>query len=108
MNLVVNARDAMPEGGTLRLVTSSRRYRSRMAVEIGVHDTGCGIPDDDLDLIFDPFFTTKSSGTGLGLSISLQLVREQGGRITVRNRSGGGVTFRLSFPVPAEANNREG
>ncbi len=52
-----------------------------------------------MDKIFDPFFTTKPAGTGLGLSISLQIVREHGGRITVRNRSQGGVTFRLSFPV---------
>ncbi len=107
LNIIRNSFDAMPEGGTLRLVTSSRRYRSRLAVEVAVSDTGCGISEEDLDRIFDPFFTTKSSGTGLGLSISLQLVREQGGRITVRNRSQGGVTFRLSFPVPAEATPRE-
>ncbi len=107
LNIIRNSMDAMPEGGTLRIVTSSRRYRSRLAVEIALSDTGCGIPEDDLDRIFDPFFTTKSSGTGLGLSISLQLVREQGGRITVRNRSQGGVTFRLSFPVPAEIQARE-
>ncbi len=107
LNIIRNSLDAMPEGGSLRLVTSSRRYRSRTAVELAVSDTGCGIAEDNLDRIFDPFFTTKPSGTGLGLSISLQLVREQGGRITVRNRSQGGVTFRLSFPVPAEAIARE-
>ncbi|MBM3286992.1 MAG: PAS domain-containing protein [Candidatus Eisenbacteria bacterium] len=107
LNIIRNALDAMSEGGTLRVTTSSRRYRSRTAVEIAVHDTGCGIPEENLDRIFDPFFTTKPSGTGLGLSISLQLVREQGGRITVRNRSQGGVTFRLSFPIPPEMQNRE-
>lgn len=107
LNIIRNSAEAMPDGGALRLVTSSRRYRSRLAVEIAVSDTGCGISEEDLDRIFDPFFTTKSSGTGLGLSISLQLVREQGGRITVRNRSQGGVTFRLSFPVPVEATPRE-
>jgi len=107
LNIIRNSVEAMPEGGTLRLVTSSRRYRSRLAVEIAVSDTGCGIPEENLDRIFDPFFTTKSAGTGLGLSISLQLVREQGGRITVRNRSQGGVTFRLSFPVPTEAATHE-
>ncbi|MDM7916166.1 MAG: ATP-binding protein [Candidatus Eisenbacteria bacterium] len=103
LNIIRNAIESMPEGGSLRVVTSSRRYRSRTAVEIAASDTGCGIPEEDLDRIFDPFFTTKPSGTGLGLAISLQLVQEQGGRITVRNRSQGGVTFRLSFPVPAEA-----
>lgn len=102
LNILRNSMEAMPDGGTLRIATSSRRYRSRAAVEIAVHDTGCGIPEENLDRIFDPFFTTKNSGTGLGLSISLQLVREQGGRVTVRNRSQGGVTFRLSFPVPQE------
>ncbi len=107
LNIIKNSLDAMPEGGSLRVTTSSRRYRSRSAVEIALSDTGCGIPEENLDRIFDPFFTTKSSGTGLGLSISLQLIREQGGRITVRNRSQGGVTFRLSFPVPVEAVNRE-
>ncbi len=107
LNIIRNSVDSMPEGGPIRLVTSSRRYRSRTAVEIAVSDTGCGIPEENLDRIFDPFFTTKPSGTGLGLSISLQLVREQGGRITVRNRSQGGVTFRLSFPVPIEATHEE-
>jgi signal transduction histidine kinase len=103
LNILKNAIEAMPDGGPLRVTTSSRRYRSRTAVEIAVSDVGYGIPEEHLDRIFDPFFTTKPSGTGLGLAISLQLVREQGGRITVRNRSQGGVTFRLSFPVPAEA-----
>jgi two-component system, NtrC family, sensor histidine kinase HydH len=102
LNLALNSIEAMPQGGQLRISTSARRYRSRWAVEVAFHDTGCGIPEEVLDKIFDPFFTTKSSGTGLGLSISLQIVREHGGRITVRNRSQGGATFRLSFPVRAE------
>ncbi|MBD3161066.1 MAG: PAS domain-containing protein [Candidatus Eisenbacteria bacterium] len=100
LNIIRNALEAMPDGGTLKVTTSSRRYRSRTAVEIAVSDTGSGIEEEMLDRIFDPFFTTKPSGTGLGLSISLQLVQEHGGRINVRNRSQGGVTFRLSFPVP--------
>jgi two-component system sensor kinase FixL len=102
-NILRNSLEAMPSGGSLRVTTSSRRYRSRTAVEVAVSDTGTGISEEILDRIFDPFFTTKPSGTGLGLSISLQLVREQDGRINVRNRSQGGVTFRLSFPVPLEA-----
>jgi len=102
LNILRNSLESMPDGGSLRVTTSSRRYRSRTAVEIAVSDTGTGISEEMLDRIFDPFFTTKPSGTGLGLSISLQLVQEQGGRINVRNRSQGGVTFRLSFPVPPE------
>ena len=71
-------------------------------MEIAVSDTGAGIPEEDLDRIYDPFFTTKPSGTGLGLSISLQIVREQGDGSTSETGLRGGVTFRLSFPVPLE------
>jgi signal transduction histidine kinase len=100
LNIVLNAIEAMAGGGQFRVTSSVRRYRSRMAVEVAFSDSGCGISEEVVDKIFDPFFTTKPAGTGLGLSISLQIVREHGGRITVRNRSQGGVTFRLSFPVP--------
>jgi len=103
LNLILNALDAMPEGGTLRLTTSTRRYRSRRAVEVAVADTGTGIPEEIIEKIFDPFFTTRGAGgTGLGLSIVLQIVKEHGGRITVRNRAQGGATFRISFRVPEE------
>ena len=69
-----------------------------------IQDNGPGMAETVQKRVFEPFFTTKAvgKGTGLGLSISMQLVREQGGRINVRNRSQGGVTFRLSFPVPLE------
>ncbi|MBK8230125.1 MAG: PAS domain-containing protein [Candidatus Eisenbacteria bacterium] len=102
LNLALNAIEAMKDGGQLRVSTSTRRYRSRLAVEVAFHDTGCGIAEEAIEKIFDPFFTTKASGTGLGLSISLQIVREHAGRITVRNRSQGGATFRLSFPARGE------
>ncbi|MCA9754215.1 MAG: PAS domain-containing protein [Candidatus Eisenbacteria bacterium] len=100
LNIVLNAIEAMPTGGQFRVSTSSRRYRSRQAVEVAFHDTGCGIPEEVFDKVFDPFFTTRPNGTGLGLSISLQIIKEHGGRINMRNRAGGGATFRLSFPVP--------
>jgi signal transduction histidine kinase len=104
LNIVLNALDAMPEGGTLRVSTSTRRYRSRRAVEVAVADTGTGIPEEITEKIFDPFFTTRGpAGTGLGLSITLQIVKEHNGRIYVRNRPQGGVIFRLSFPVPEES-----
>ncbi|MCA9728754.1 MAG: PAS domain-containing protein [Candidatus Eisenbacteria bacterium] len=108
LNLILNAIDAMPGGGTLRISSSSRWYRSKQAVEVAFHDSGCGIPEEVLDKIFDPFFTTRPNGTGLGLSISLQIVREHGGRINMRNRSGGGATFRLSFPVSGERAEKNG
>lgn len=106
LNVILNAIEAMPLGGQLRVSTSTRRYRSRQAVEVAFHDTGCGIPEEVQGKIFDPFFTTRPNGTGLGLSISLQIIKEHGGRINTRNRAGGGATFRLSFPVPSESERR--
>jgi signal transduction histidine kinase len=103
LNLILNALDVMPDGGVLRVTTSTRRYRSRRAVEVAIADTGTGIPEEIMEKIFDPFFTTRGAGgTGLGLSIVLQIVKEHGGRINVRNRAQGGVTFRISFRVPDE------
>ncbi len=108
LNIVINALDAMPAGGTLRVTTSTRRYRSRRTVEVAVADTGTGIPEEIMEKIYDPFFTTRGPvGTGLGLSITLQIVKEHGGRIYVRNRPQGGVIFRLSFPVPEEGEGNE-
>jgi PAS domain S-box-containing protein len=104
LNLCLNAIQAMPEGGELHVATAVRRYRTkRSMVDVSFRDTGNGIAKDLMDKIFDPFFTTRSTGTGLGLSISVQIVREVGGTITAKNNpSGGGATFRVSFPIPAE------
>jgi len=103
LNIVINALDVMPDGGLLRVSSSSRRYRSRRAVEVAVADTGTGISEEVIEKIYDPFFTTRGSGgTGLGLSIALQIVKEHGGRIHVRNRPQGGAIFRLSFRLPEE------
>jgi two-component system sensor histidine kinase HydH len=104
LNLCLNAVQAMPEGGELHVATGVRRYRTRRSmVDVSFRDTGLGIPKDLMEKIFDPFFTTRSMGTGLGLPISVQIVREVGGVITAKNNpSGGGATFRVSFPVPAE------
>lgn len=103
LNLCLNALQAMPEGGSLTVATAVRRYRTRRSmVDISFRDTGVGIPRDLIEKIFDPFFTTRSTGTGLGLPISVQIVREVGGVITAKNNAGGGATFRVSFPVPAE------
>jgi signal transduction histidine kinase len=104
LNLCLNATQAMPEGGGLHVTTAVRRFRTRRSVvDVSFRDTGIGIPRDLMDKIFDPFFTTRSTGTGLGLPISVQIVREVGGTITAKNNAaGGGATFRVSFPVPAE------
>jgi len=97
MNLLVNARDAMPSGGELTLVTE----RENGLVRVEVCDTGIGIPSGNLGRIFDPFFTTKlkNRGTGLGLAVSYGIIREHSGNVEVSSRPGHGSTFRLEFPA---------
>ena len=100
LNLAINAIQAMPEGGTLRVTLGLRRTRYKKAyLDVVVADSGTGIPDDVKEKMFDPFFTTRSMGTGLGLSISLQIAREHGGNLTARNLAQGGAAFRFSLPV---------
>jgi len=99
LNLMINAIQAMPEGGTMRVSSGLRRTRYKKAyVDVSVIDSGPGIPDEVKEKIFDPFFTTRSMGTGLGLSISLQIAREHGGNLTARNLTQG-ATFRFSLPA---------
>ncbi|MGH9812293.1 MAG: ATP-binding protein [Candidatus Acidiferrales bacterium] len=99
VNLLSNARDAMPQGG--RLSVRTRAENSRVQVEVA--DTGIGIPEEDLAKIYDPFFTTKSTGrgTGLGLAITYGIIQEHHGSIQVRSQPGRGATFTLEFPVMA-------
>jgi two-component system cell cycle sensor histidine kinase/response regulator CckA len=112
MNLVVNARDAMPSGGEIRIETETRRLsvplaRDRVVVPVGnyvvvtVSDQGTGIPADRLPKIFEPFFTTKrvGEGTGLGLSTAYGIVKQSGGFIFVDSALGTGSSFSLYFPV---------
>ena len=106
LNLLLNARDAMPRGGWLTIVT---RAEGDAAV-VEVADTGSGIPADQLSRIYDPFYTTKAigKGTGLGLSITYGIVQEHGGTITCESEVGQGTRFTLRLPlaVPAaRANN---
>jgi signal transduction histidine kinase len=103
LNLILNALQAMPQGGELHVSTGVRRYRTRRSmVDVSVRDTGVGIPKELMEKVFDPFFTTRSMGTGLGLPISVQIVRDVGGMITAKNNPSGGATLRVSFPVPTE------
>jgi signal transduction histidine kinase/CheY-like chemotaxis protein len=98
-NLVLNALDAMPEGGTLTLTTALVDDR----VEVTVADTGVGMPAEVREKVFDPFFTTKGpQGTGLGLSMTYGIVSRHGGSIAVESAPGQGSTFRLSFPRGTE------
>jgi signal transduction histidine kinase/CheY-like chemotaxis protein len=100
MNMAVNARDSMPEGGTLTFET---RLAPGAGVELRVSDTGTGIPAEALPHIFEPFFTTKpvGQGTGLGLSMVFGIVQNHGGRIEVQSEVGRGTVFTLTFPPGA-------
>ncbi|MEM6989782.1 MAG: ATP-binding protein [Myxococcota bacterium] len=104
LNLCINARDAMPEGGELHVATSTRRAGLRY-VELEVSDTGEGIDETTRDRIFEPFFTTKErgSGTGLGLATAYGIVQQHGGNIEVDSRRGRGTTFRVLLPIDAVA-----
>lgn len=112
MNLCVNARDAMPNGGMLRIsaqnvvleAETAQRYldaHTGSYLLMTVSDTGTGIPPELLDRIFDPFFTTKEvgKGTGLGLSTVISIVKSHGGFITVKSQVGAGTEFRVYLPA---------
>src|SRR4029077_4996678 len=107
LNLFLNARDAMPEGGRLRVVTSNGD-----GVSVVVSDTGTGIAQDNIQRIYHPFFTTKAAprdgqgkGTGLGLSVTYGIIQEHAGKIRVESRPGEGTTFHLDFPLTRKAVN---
>jgi signal transduction histidine kinase len=106
LNLVLNARQAMPRGGKLRIEVR-HNPRTEMA-EVRVSDTGMGIPADKLRLIFEPFYTTKApdaeghGGTGLGLSVCRQIIEQHHGRIRVESLVGKGSTFTVKLPCDAE------
>ncbi len=97
MNLLLNAVDAMPNGGTVTVQTS--REEASLFLRIGIKDTGTGIDDSMIDKIFRPFFTTKPKGTGLGLSITKRLVEQHGGVIRAENSPKGGASFTVDLPV---------
>jgi PAS domain S-box-containing protein len=99
LNLLTNARSAMPDGGEITIETS--HLVAARSVRLTVRDTGSGIPADLLPKIFDPFFTTKSDGTGLGLSISHGIVQDHHGTLDVRSEVAKGSTFTLTFPLDA-------
>ena len=94
-NLLLNAYEAMPEGGTLRVETKRRGPYAHLEVA----DSGEGIPDEKLEDIFNPFFTTKAHGVGLGLAMVSKFVDSHGGTISVTSRPGEGSTFVVQLPV---------
>jgi len=104
INLLVNAIQAMPEGGTLSLTAHDRDEDDIPGVALAVADSGPGIPPEHLRRVFDPFFSTKGQqGTGLGLSVSYGLVERYGGRIEVASAPGQGATFTVWLPAAPDA-----
>ncbi len=97
MNLLLNAADAMPDGGMITVQTS--QYQPGWSLHIQIVDTGAGIDEEVVDKIFQPFFTTKPQGTGLGLAITKRLIEQHGGRINVKNNHTKGVAFTIALPV---------
>ncbi len=106
-NLVINAVQAMPEGGTIRLCAENLSDLPRdmpnlkpgQYVRITVEDQGKGIPQENLEKVFDPYFTTKEKGNGLGLSIVYSIIRKHGGHILVESQEGKGTTFTIYLPA---------
>jgi signal transduction histidine kinase len=95
LNLIINAVEAMPHGGTLT-VTAAQRDRW-LAIE--VQDTGSGLTPDEAARIFEPFYTTKADGTGLGLAVSYGIIQQHGGRIEVASAPGQGTRFTVFLPL---------
>lgn len=107
-NLIINADQAMPEGGIIKICAENKiigagdflPLENGEYVEISIHDRGAGIPEEHIQKIFDPYFTTKQKGNGLGLVISHSIVKNHGGHIAVESQVGIGTTFFIYLPVP--------
>ena len=105
-NLVINAIQAMPNGGTIKISVQNSGQRgngkalsSANSVIIQIHDSGPGIPDEIREKIFDPYFTTKATGSGLGLAISHSIIKKHGGSLTVSSSADQGTTFTITLPA---------
>jgi two-component system NtrC family sensor kinase len=113
LNLMLNAQQAMPDGGTLFVTTrvshgADPEFLMSDSVHIQIRDTGNGIPEEHLPHIFEPFFSTKDEkGTGLGLWVSQGIVQAHGGSIKLRSRPGRGTTFSVTLPIGGPAEHAE-
>jgi two-component system NtrC family sensor kinase len=96
LNLVMNAVEAMPGGGKIKLWVRD----CSPEIEIGIQDTGQGIPADRFHSIFEPFYTTKVNGLGLGLAVCREIIEQHGGRLSLESRQGAGTTFYVHLPLP--------
>ena len=102
LNIILNAIQAMPEGGELSLIGQTDEKRELLV--FCVKDTGCGIPSDVQEKIFTPFFTTKPSGSGLGLHTVNRIVQAHFGRIRVESQADQGTSFYIELPTDARQN----
>jgi signal transduction histidine kinase len=93
-NLILNAMDAMPQGGTLTLRTGAEEEK----VSIEISDTGAGLTPEECERLFTPYYTTKTHGTGLGLAVVQSVISDHGGKISVHSQAGQGTTFRIELP----------
>jgi signal transduction histidine kinase len=103
LNLIRNAAEAMPNGGTVSVRATLRDGTGGVEAELAVEDEGTGVLPEHAQHIFEPFFTTKEGGTGLGLAIARQIAVDHGGRLAWEPAAAGGSTFRLLLPVSGEA-----
>jgi signal transduction histidine kinase len=99
LNILVNAQQAMPDGGEMIVRTTL----NVSGAVIEVVDTGCGIPSENNDKVFRPYFSTKRGGTGLGLPTARRIVEEHGGRIAFDSEVGKGTCFRILLPLAPQA-----
>lgn len=114
-NLIINAAQAMPEGGKIVIRAQNTAIGDKSAmplkkgdyVKITINDTGTGIHPDHLPKIFDPYFTTKEGGSGLGLAITFSIIKRHGGHITVHSQLGTGTTFTLYIPASFKENGKK-
>jgi len=95
VNLINNAWQAMPQGGTLKI----RSYIEEDMAQVEITDTGCGISPENMKKLFTPFFSTKTKGTGLGLAAVQRILERHRGKVKVRSRLGEGTTFIISLPL---------
>ena len=93
LNIIMNAIDAMPEGGVMTVSSCPRPADAGLFISIS--DTGCGISEDKLNHIFDPFYTSKEQGTGLGLAVTHSIIQKNGGKIEVQSKVDAGTTFKI-------------
>jgi two-component system cell cycle sensor histidine kinase/response regulator CckA len=105
-NILLNARQAMPGGGTIKIQAENVDLETATGIDsrvrISIQDHGCGIPDEDLPRIFDPYFTTKTNGSGLGLATAYGIIAKHGGNLTVQTKSGEGTVLIIDLPASEE------